>query len=292
MKTFLALLTMVVVTSVALAQDPGAISGQVVDAATNSPVPGAVVICHGDSGAAGRAQTNERGAYRIPGLAPGSYRLMAQARGYEPARFPEPVGVRSGRVTENINFRLRPLAPQAGAIAGRVTDARTGEPIRGAVVMAVSRQFAARARTDARGNYVIRALPAGTYGVKAAARGYAKEAFPRPVPVEAGQVTEDIDFALRPRPRKGAITGRVLDARTHEPIAGAQVVAVGVYGRGQARTDRRGCYRLKLVPGTYQVTARARGYEPQVFPRRVPVHPHQVTTDVNFGLRRMHSDFD
>jgi protocatechuate 3,4-dioxygenase beta subunit len=278
--------------AVGLAQDLGAISGQVVDAATGDPIASAVVICHGDSGQAGRAQTNERGLYRIPNLAAGRYRLSAQARGYEPAHYPEPVVVRPGQVTQNINFRLRPMQRPTGAISGRVTDRRTGEPVRGALVVAAGREWSGRARTDERGNYVIRGLRPGAYRVKAAARGYKKESFPRPVPVEAGQVTEDINFALQPKPVRGAISGRVVDAKTQEPVAGAVVVAVGEHGRNHTRTDRRGCYRMALVPGEYQVTAQARGYEPQVFPRRVPVRAHEVTRDVNFSLRRMHTDSD
>ncbi len=273
------------------AHDLGAISGQVVDAATGNPITGAVVTCHGDSGQAGRAQTNERGAYRIPSLEPGRYRVMAEARGYEPARYPDPVPVRPGQVTENINFRLRPVQ-EMGAISGRVTDQRTGEPISGAMVVAAGRDWAGRARTDERGRYVIRGLRPGTYRVKAGARGYVRQAFPSPVTVEPGQVTENIDFELQPRPVRGAIAGQVIDAQTQKPIANAVIVAVGEYGRNQVRTDRHGFYRMALRPGLYQVTAQARGYEPAVFPRQVPVRPHEVTRGIDFALRRLVADSD
>ncbi len=292
MKNLLYIAMAILAFGFAQAQELGAISGQVVDAASGNPIARAVVICHGDSGQAGRAQTNERGAYRIPNLAPGRYRVMAEARGYEPARYPEPVPVRPGQVTQNINFRLRPVQQGMGAISGRVTDRRTGEPISGALVVARGREWAGRARTDERGNYVIRGLRPGAYHVKAGARGYVRGVFPRPVAVEAGQVTENIDFALQPRPVRGAIAGRVIDARTQEPVGGAVVVAVGEHGRNRATTDRHGFYRMPLPPGLYQVTAQARGYEPAVFPRRVPVRPHEVTHDINFALRRLALDSD
>lgn len=126
----------------------------------------------------------------------------------------------------------------------------------------------------------------------AVARGYLKEAFPRRVPVTAGNVTKDIDFALAPKPKKGAVMGRVIDARTHEPVAGAVVTARGENGDGRAVTDRRGCYTLRLLPGAYRLVARARGYTPAVFPRPVPVHPGRVTRDVDFGLHRNQTDAD
>jgi len=292
MKNLLYIAMALLAVGIARAEEVGAISGQVVDAATGNPIANAVVVCHGDSGQAGRAQTNERGAYRIPNLEPGRYRVMAEARGYEPGRYPEPVPVRAGQVTQNVNFRLRPAQQPMGAISGRVTDRRTGDPISGALVVARGRDWAGRARTDDRGNYVIRGLRPGAYRVKAVARHYVREAFPRPVTVEAGQVTENIDFALQPKPARGAIAGQVIDARTQEPIGGAVVVAVGEHGRNRATTDRRGFYRMPLPPGVYQVTAQARGYEPSVFPRRVPVRPREVTRDINFSLRRLALDSD
>jgi hypothetical protein len=105
-------------------------------------------------------------------------------------------------------------------------------------------------------------------------------------------VTKDIDFALQPKPRKGAITGRVVDARTREPIAGAVVLAHGENGSGRAVTDRHGWYVLKLNPGLYRVVAKARGYRPESFPRPVPVHPGRATKDICFALQGGHADSD
>jgi hypothetical protein len=89
MKRLLALVAVVTMTGAALAD--GGISGTVLNAVTHDPIEGAMVIAVGDSGEMGRARTNARGAYRIVDLVPGLYRVAAQARGYEPARFPRPV---------------------------------------------------------------------------------------------------------------------------------------------------------------------------------------------------------
>lgn len=273
--------TLAVLAAVAFA---GGISGQVVDAETGDPIAGAVVVAKSTDDV-GRAQTNERGVYRISDLEPGNYNVAAKARGYPVNRYPRPVPVRANEMTEGIDFRLAGKRSGHGAISGRVVDRRTDEPIRGAMVVAVDGGARYKARTDGRGRYLLRGLKPGRYNVIAGARGYVRESYPRPVPVAAGRVTKDIDFALAPRKRPGAIAGLVVDARTREPIAGAVVVARGEHGNGRAQTDRRGRYMLKLGPGEYQVAARARGYMPEVYPRQVPVQPGQVTKEINFALR-------
>jgi len=262
----------------------GGITGQVVDAETGDPIAGAVVVAKSASDA-GRALTNERGVYRIADLDPGRYNVAAKARGYLLSRYPRTVPVRANEMTDGIDFRLTGKRSGHGAISGRVVDRRTDEPIRGATIVAVGGGARYKASTDGRGRYLLRGLKPGRYSVTAGARGYVKESYPRPVPVVAGRVTKDIDFALASRQRPGAITGRVVDARTREPIAGAVVVARGEHGNGRALTDRRGHYVLKLKPGSYQVAARARGYVPETYPRPVPVEPGSVTKDINFALR-------
>jgi len=273
--------TLAVLAAVAFA---GGITGRVADAETGDPIAGAVVVARSASDA-GRAQTNERGVYRITDLEPGRYDVAAKARGYLLSRYPRQVPVRANEMTDGIDFRLAGKRSGHGAISGRVADRRTDEPIRGATIVAVGGGARYKARTDGRGRYLLRGLKPGRYSVVAGARGYVKESYPRPVPVAAGRVTKDIDFALAPRKRLGAITGLVVDARTREPIAGAVVVARGEHGNGRAQTDRRGHYVLKLRPGEYQVAARARGYVPEAYPRPVPVRPGQATKEINFALR-------
>jgi hypothetical protein len=57
----------------------------------------------------------------------------------------------------------------------------------------------------------------------------------------------------------GLATGRVLDAMTNKPIAGALVSVGSLY---TASADAKGAFLLKIVPvGDQTVTARAPGYE-------------------------------
>jgi protocatechuate 3,4-dioxygenase beta subunit len=152
MKKLLTLLTLAATTIVCA----GGISGQVADAVTGEPIANALVVAKSENGDAGRAQTNERGLYRIEGLEPGNYHVGAMARGYSEARYPGPVPVRGREITEGINFRLRKDRPELGAIAGKVTDRRAGEPVKGAVIVAIGGNGRQKSRSDGRGNYILK----------------------------------------------------------------------------------------------------------------------------------------
>jgi len=293
-KRLITLVAILAMTGVVLAGGTGGIAGIVVNSQTGNPISGAMIVARGDSNQMGRARTNARGVYLIEDLGPAHYRVSASARGYEPAVYPRAVGVHEGQVTRGINFRLIPnQQPEPGVITGRVVDHRTGEPIQGAVVVALGKNCRGRARTDDHGRYAIRRLRPGVYRVKAKARHYIKQSFPRPVPVRAGQTVENINFALQPKPHKGAIAGRVINARTHQPIAGAVVIAHGKHGTARAVTGRNGFYRIvRLDPGLYRVTAMKRGYRPETFPRPVPVRAGHATKHVDFFLHQLRVDAD
>lgn len=278
--------------TVAFAGDPGAVTGQVVNAVTGDPISGAIVKLQAVNTRPIQVTTNERGVYAARDLEPGAYRVMATARGFEPAAWPGPVNVRPGQTVENVDFRLRPQRTATGAITGRVLDRVTGEPVRGATVLARSRGGAGRGVTDRNGVYVIRGLRPGEYALRARARHYLKSGYPGAVTVHAGEVTEDINFSLVPRPRKGFITGQVTDARTGEPVAGAMVVAIGENGAGRGVANARGVYRIPVRPGVYRVNCRARGYQAEPFPRPVPVRPGAITGEIDFALRRSTAEND
>jgi len=290
MKRLVALVAVLAATGIALAD--GGIAGQVVDATNGQPIEGAMVLARG-SNDVGRARTNARGVYLIENLEEGRYHVSAAARGYEPAE-QGPVGVRDGEITRNVGFRLQPKQqPDPGVITGRVVDRKTGEPLSHARVVAVTRGCRRAGRTDEEGRYVLRGLKPGVYRVTANARHYVKHTLPGGVAVRAGQTVTGVNFALVAKPRHGAIAGRVVNARTHRPVAGALVVARGEHGMFRARTDRHGCYRIAHVhPGAYRVTAAARGYRTESFPRRVPVHPGRATRGINFHLHKVRADAD
>jgi hypothetical protein len=113
--------------------DGGAVWGRVTERSTHTPLPGAVVELRGPTGSMGSVRTDTEGAYRFCGLGPGRYRVAA--RYLEAAPVMEEVNL-VATAAPRLNLAVALAAPgQArGRIVGRVVDADTGEPLRGAAL--------------------------------------------------------------------------------------------------------------------------------------------------------------
>src|SRR5690349_2457146 len=148
------------------------ISGVVVDAVTNGPVPRAQVsISLGNDAATTTA--GDDGRFAFAGLQPGKYVLNGAAPGYvregynQHGAFFVGIAVGDGQDSEHLIFRLHPQA----VIYGRVTDER-GETVRGAQVMLIAsdptrgdrrKYVRAQIQTNDLGEYRFAHLHAGKY---------------------------------------------------------------------------------------------------------------------------------
>jgi hypothetical protein len=138
-------------------------------------------------------------------------------------------------------------------IRGRVIADESGDPIAHARIV-IYDNAAARAPvfTDADGRFASGPLPAARRRIVIAKAGYATADL---TPVES-DVAVGLNLRLR---RRGAISGRVLDARG-DPIVNAAVAALDIRGPADVQrtkiavTDDRGDYRLGgLAEGRYVV---------------------------------------
>lgn len=155
-----------------------------------------------------------------------------------------------------------PMPAGTGAVSGEVVDARSGEPLP-LVGVSASRggDLLAADITDARGRFVLEAVPAGTAAVEARAGDWIVGT--RELEVRAG-VEHRVRFSAE-RPRfddvadgdRGAIEGRVVDGSTGLAVPGAVVSLTSPVQR-DARfsfADERGRYAFdNLVPATYAVS--------------------------------------
>ena len=158
------------------------------------------------------------------------------------------------------------IAP-LGTLTGTVTDAVTTQPIEAAEVTLNTGQSAG---TGPDGVYHLEVV-SGTYTVTAQASGYYSQTVPNVL--ISGTVT--LDFALQPLP---VLSGQVTDAVTAQPIEAAEVTL----NTGQsAGTGPDGVYHLKVVSGTYTVTAQASGY----FSQTVPNMLISGTVTLDFALQ-------
>jgi len=201
----------------------------------------------------------------------------AQPAGQGPGRQGQPPG--GGRRGGGQQPQRDVAAPVGTAvIAGRVTAADTGRPVKRARVVVAGGGRPRAATTDEQGRFRLTALPAGTYTITATKTGFVDGAFGlrraartgTPVELADGQQRADVDVKLM---RGGVVTGRVLD-EDGEPLARAVVTVLRQqYVRGEKQftpagtdqSDDRGQFRVfGLPPGDYFVSATAGGVEQMI----------------------------
>lgn len=265
----LALLQSVLPAPMLPASATGTLAGVVLEADTGAPIPGATV--HTIGPAARRLSTARSGLdgrWRLRGLPPGVYRIIALAPGFAPVRVePSPSsGLPADDSVSGHGIRLaaggerRELVARlerAGSISGRVTNA-AGVPVpdlvvtvEGAPVMGAPR--VGQAVTGRDGRYRLEAVAAGERLVmvlpnrmpsgRAPDRGWSRFFHPgtdrrdeaRTVTVRAGEHAGGIDIVV------SLPTARVIMGRLVVP-AGAEEVHVRLVSNG-GRTLRNLSYR-------------------------------------------------
>ncbi|OJH34323.1 carboxypeptidase-like regulatory domain-containing protein [Cystobacter ferrugineus] len=209
------------------------------------------------------ATSDERGRFRVEGLAAGDYLLEAQAPGHARLRL-EPVKLPA---KEPLEVALS----VAGVIEGFVVDSR-GAPAEGAEVR-VSGKSPQSVITGPGGGFSVE-LEAGTYGVSARL-GEQAGALEGPLTLSAGRTIRGLRLQLGP---EAVLEGRVLEHGSGAPVVGARV-DVSPYEQngdtGRESTDGTGHFRVGgLAPGSYDVVVTAPGFTP-VLRRGLTVTPRE-----------------
>ena len=209
----------------------------------------------------GHTNTDEKGAFVLNGLAPGTYRLML----FHAEELIERT------VEVEAPGELDVALPPAGTLRGRVVDAATGAPVREfsfLVQPSEGRGRVARGERSDDGTFTV-TVPAGTYRVSAGAVGYTGSEN-----VEV-RVTEREPVSVELRLGRGVtIAGRVTD-EAGTPVAGADVMVMDsnmerMRGRssmrvapGHAKTAEDGSFTITGVDrGEAAMTVRKDGYVP------------------------------
>lgn len=267
--------------------EDGSVSGMVTDEETGFPISMAHLVVMGlDNWCYAEAWSDTDGYYLVPELCPGTYEVHANAQGYIPETYPDPVVVTAGQNTPDIDFALAPEGgPEFGSISGRVTDEQTGLPIIMAEITITG--IYCIWYTDTAGYYLCDHLPPDSYEVNARKDGYHPDSYPDSVIVIAGQNTPGIDFALAPTGEYGSISGRVTDEETGLPIIMAHLMAIGLdnWCYGEAWSDTSGYYTIQnMCSGIYKVNANKMGYVPETYPDSVIVIAGENTPGIDFAL--------
>lgn len=258
---------------IALQSNPGAISGQVTDAATMIPIADVLVEVFSNSVLIGFDNTDASGNYSIPDLAPGDYVVVTTSDNYADQSTGAEV---TANTTTIVNFAL---TADPGTISGKVTDAATTQSIRGASINIYQDQVLIRTLlTDSNGNYTASGLASGDYLVVASANNYQTASSPATV---VSNSTTTVNFALNSNP--GAISGTITNAVTTNPIPGADVLVFsGSTLIAETVSASNGTYLVpNLAPGSYEVLAKAIGFGSS---SATVVVAASATTIANFAL--------
>jgi len=148
-----------------LHQDSGAVDGVVINAATKTPVPGALVMlarADGPLSGAVVVSTNDRGRFTFSKVPSGTYRLRAEHDDYLRSELSPPVAVDAGGAARDLTLTMTPTA----VISGIVLD-EFGAPAGKIHVRALATRVAAEARTNDLGEYRLFGLEPGTYVISA-----------------------------------------------------------------------------------------------------------------------------
>ncbi len=153
----------------------GYIEGHVVDK-DGRPVPQfsitATPLIRPAGGPPAQSFGSDTGAFVLGPLAPGKTRVWAAAEGYQPGEI-SGVEVKRGETVRGLRIELG----RSPILTGRVTDAGTGQPIEGAMIIPAEWRSGALAETvgaytDADGRYELKALPGVRTSIQVTADGY------------------------------------------------------------------------------------------------------------------------
>jgi MFS family permease len=223
-----------------------------------APAVGAVITVTSPTGQQiERTTVGQDGTYRLSGLRPGGYTVIASARGFTPQALSAQVGA-----TEPARRDF--VLEGAGAVGGMVRAARQGPGVPDATVVVTDAGGAVvgQSTSTQHGEFRISGVPDGTLTVTADARGHQPAA--AQVTVHGGPVTVDLVLAA-----VGGVLGAVRSINGR-PLGGATLTAVDADGRVAATViaDESGQYRLDGLPGG-QYTVVANLYQPMAQPIRI-----------------------
>jgi hypothetical protein len=188
----------------------------VVEDPAGAPLPGASVTAQSRrSRDEAAARTGADGRFRLDGLAPGRWRLVAERPGSAPAATVAQAGA--------TDVRIRLVA--GGRIEGRVRDRRTALPVAPFTVLVESVTVRSVSAVDPDGRYALDDLAPGTAVLSVVAPGYAPSREVRVTVPAAGAAPVVADFDLAPG---GRLSGVVVSRGSRAPIAGASVEVEGM----------------------------------------------------------------
>jgi len=232
-------------------QTTATVRGTVTDQATGAALSGVLMGITGPASLS--ATTDSTGGYEIPEVPPGAVTLTASKAGYTTVT--ATATLQAGTIlTFSPALGTGPGTGDGNLLVGSVLDGETGEPFAGATVR-VAGEGGPAVTTSATGAFTF-PLASGLYFIEATSPGYLGEI--RYLFVDPDAPTYLAPFVLA-RPGAGRLAGRVVEAGTEAPLAGATLTVLG--DTGSAVTDDTGAFSLTgLTAGGLSLAVSKPGY--------------------------------
>lgn len=243
----------------------GILTGTVTNASTSAAIQNASVnITNVMTSVTDFDSTDASGVYSIANLPDGVYRVSMSASNY--LYRSTTVNISGGTVTKNVTLTPKPTG--TATVSGTVRDTRTGLPISGVNINMYSTSGAFHSTQSASdGTWSVTNVANGTYNLSLNAPMGSQLIFAYeerlPVVVTGANVVRN-DGLRSVVAGTGSISGTLKDSVTHEPLAGATMVAA-VMSSGFAIdpviTNSRGEFSFTGLPaGQIMVNADLEGY--------------------------------
>ena len=226
----------------------GNVLGIVVDQATNAALSGVSVQLAQNSGFT--IVTGANGAFQLSNVPAGSYTLNLSATGYSPRAIT--IQVVAGQSLNMGSIGLAKVVTTA-SIYGTVRD-NTGAALPGVFVAVGTRSVL----TDSAGAYQLDGIPPGTATVSASLVNYQTASASVAFVVNTTYRFSPTLYPLNTPPPATSLQGRVIDAASSGPIAGASVTLNG----STQTTAADGSFKFNTVSaGAFVLNVSANGYQ-------------------------------
>lgn len=225
--------------------------GLVVEQASGAPLEGVTVSASGPQSAS--VATGASGAFSLTGLAAGAYTIQFTLPGYLGATAQASVLATVG--TDLGTIRL-PLSPTSAVLEGTVRDGTTGSGLADATV-GVTGGATAAATTDANGDYRLVGLAPGSVTLVASKTGYQSSSASGTLVAGGTLVFSPGLYPAGQVPTTATLTGKVVDASSLAPVAGATLTV----GGNSTIAGADGSFSLPGLPaGAFALEVAAAGY--------------------------------
>ncbi len=252
----------------------GAIKGTITDAANGQPLSGVTITVTGSFN--GNTVTGIDGSFIFTNVTPGNVTITASKTGYYPVTSTGTIAA-GGILFFNPRISTQPPTQTTGNLTGKVFDSSTNKPIQGSIV---SISGVPSGIADSQGVFLIKDIAPNTYQVTISAAGYTSQIYQ--VMIMAGATTDMQTINLMASLLSTTITGKVSDAVTGNPIAGAEVAVVGT--NVSVKTDSAGSYTISGIKQLeFTLKASAVGYDSVI--RRISTTNYGPYT-IDFSLNQ------